>query len=152
MKDVKKDLADRMAMLHARYLTAFTAITLLDEPPFDEIAKAMENGLWADDRNTVQRVRSVVDPADLDRPEFWATKLGRLLFAAGGYNDTSITRTHAALLLGCSRQWIHELVSRGTLQASPSRTAVDREVYVTEVQNLLKGRLTAPPAIYKKVN
>lgn len=155
-KTLTTDLAERLALLDVRHSVVFQTKTEPITDSFLSLAVDLAAGLRKGDKDAVARVRGIVDPSELTGPTlgadgFWATELGRWLFAAGGYPDTSLTRTAAAHILDCSRQWIHELVTKGTLKASPSRTSIDREVYATEVQNLLKARLTRPPAIDKAV-
>jgi len=142
MKDVTTDLAERLALLHIRWKVAFGDNYFQDpQEHFLTTAHVLAEGLRNEDPAAVAKVRSVVDPGDLDSTEFWALPLGRVLFAAGGFGRDSLSRTAAAAVLDCSRQWVHELVSRGTLKAAPTRSAVDREVYVKEVREVLKDRL-----------
>lgn len=147
MKTVTVDLAERLAMLHVRYAVAYQYLGPRQTPTEDQylmIAETLERGLRAADPDVVSRTRALVDAADLadDRATgFWSTPLGRMLFAAGGFSEASLSRTLAAGVLDCSRQWIHELVVRGDLQAAPSQSGTDRYVYAERVRTLLIKRL-----------
>jgi hypothetical protein len=145
MKIVIEDLIDRLAMLHTRHLVAFEFVAPVGEPTmYEPLAYVLQNGLRESDPGIVTRVRAVVDPSELGAESpFWFTPLGRTLFAAGGFVETSLSRTMAAGILGCSRQWIHELVVKGELQAAPSQTGTDRFVYAEKLRTLLTKRLDA---------
>jgi hypothetical protein len=149
VKDIMTDLRDRLAMLHTRHMVAFEFVAFFsgpaDPPVYEPLAATLKAGLYSADPEIVTRVRALIDPSelvDLDRPtSFWATSLGRLLFSAGGFYETALPRTLAAAVLGCSRQWVHELVVKGELQAAPSPAASDRAVYAERVRTLLSKRL-----------
>lgn len=137
MKDTITDLYDRMALLHNRYTVVFQtppAMAAL-EPQFAS-AVLLDEALRGGAEKAVQVTRAVVDPADLDRAEFWGTPLGRLLFTAGGYTGETCTQTVAAGVLGCSRQWVNAMVAERKLAS-----AADRGVYVAQVRGILKARI-----------
>lgn len=150
MKDPTKDLADRLALLNIRHQVAFASLgTPATRAQLTDLAEVLEAALRADTMGTidqreqaVSRVRAIVDPSDLDDRDratsFWATPLGRLLFAAGGYGQNTLSQSQAAGVLGCSRQWVHELVTAGRFTRIPSLPV---QVLTMEVQELLKARL-----------
>jgi hypothetical protein len=135
MKDITKDLTDRLALLHVRHAVVFVCVPVPANPLYLDIAEALESGLRAGDPDTVAKVRGVVDPGDLDRSEFWATPLGQLLFLAGGYSGETCTQTTAAGVLSCSRQWVSLMLAEGKLTVGPQRA-----VYAGEVRAMLKAR------------
>jgi hypothetical protein len=143
MKDPITDLADRLALLKVRHNVVFgtpgpTAPEYVS-PHCVRMAEIIADGLMIENAEMVGKARGVVDPADLGGTEFWATALGRLLFAAGGYGareDETIGQAFAAGVLGCSRQWVNELVARGELTS-----AVSSQVRVDQVRVLLKTRM-----------
>lgn len=139
MKDITKDLYDRLALLHNRYVVVFVALATrtagISDSYFVGIAAALEEGLRTGDADSVAMVRGVVDPAELDRAEFWGTPLGRLLFVAGGYQGQTVTQTMAAGLLGCSRQWVNAMVAEGKLTPG-----IERGVYADQVREVLRVR------------
>ena len=143
MKDIVKDLADRMALLRVRHDVVFVQVGHPANPEYLSLAEALYEGLLAGDPVAVARARAVVDPADLDRKDFWATSLGRLMFAAGAFGSGMIGRGFAAGILGCSRQWVHELVTSGRLTRSPGSAVLVsaddvREVLKTRIDSLVK--------------
>lgn len=144
-KPITADLCDRLAMLHTRHNVAFEFVAPVGSiDVFEPLADVLQNGLRESDPGIVTRVRAVVDPSELgSESPFWYTPLGRTLFAAGGFVEASLSRTVAAGILGCSRQWIHELVVKGELQAAPSQTGTDRFVYAEKLRTLLTKRLDA---------
>jgi len=138
---VVKDLCDRMALLHNRYDVVFRRTNVPGHLPYIPLAEALAAGLAADHPEAAKLARAVVDPADLDRPEFWATPLGRLMFAAGAFRDKAVTQTLAAAVLGCSRQWVHQMVVRGLLRTDAGLNPAAREVYAKDVREMLKTKL-----------
>lgn len=145
MKDTITDLADRLAMLHTRAQVVLGDFSSdeVDWLPADhaahfyrDAAAILAAGLREGHPDAIGKVRAVVDPADLDRPEFWGTPLGRLLFVAGGFTGETLTQTGAAGLLGCSRQWVNAMVAEGKLAP-----AADRGVYAEQVREVLKARV-----------
>ncbi len=140
-KDTITDLCERLHMLWLRYNVVFREPTHAS-PPYIPMAESLARGLLAEDKGAVVVTRSLVDLADTDRAEFWATPLGRLLFVAGGYGDETLTQSVASALLGCSRQWVHALVVKGDLDSFPvdSKPGV-RRVLVDQVRPLVKAKL-----------
>jgi hypothetical protein len=145
MSTIVTNLASRLSLLHLRYAVAYSLITPTpDDDQYLMIAETFHAGLRASNPDVVARVRALVDPMELtdDRANgFWSTNLGRLLFAAGGFTESSMSRTMAAGVLDCSRQWIHELVVKGDLQAAPSLSGTDKYVFAERVRTLLIKRL-----------
>jgi hypothetical protein len=135
MKDTVKDLCDRMALLHIRFAVVFGTPRPAN-PLLVSLAEALEAGLRAADPDAIAKVRGVVDPGDLSGTGFWATPLGRLLFAAGGYGQQTCTQTVAAAVLDCSRQWVSAMVAEHKLAP-----AAERGVYVEELRGVLQARL-----------
>lgn len=143
MKDPITDLADRMALLHVRHDVVFglhgpriTPTAIL------AAAQGLESALRAGDPDAAARVRGVVDPADMDRSEFWATPLGRLMFVAGAFRGETCTQTVAAAVLDCSRQWVNAMVAEGKLSpASVAASPTGRGVHVEQVRAILKARI-----------
>jgi hypothetical protein len=137
-KDTTSDLCERMDLLCLRFNIVFGVVGLpaVAARPYIPMAEAISRGLLTADRAAVNVTRALVDPAEMDRPEFWATPLGRLLFAAGGYVPKTCTQTVAAAVLDCSRQWVSAMVAEHKLSV-----AEGRGVYVEEVRALLKSRI-----------
>lgn len=135
MKTVRAELASRLVLLDVRHSVVFGGAPF---PSFDELAETLEAGLRSADPAIVGQVRGVVDPGDLDRDAaFWSTSLGRLLFVAGGYGAEYVTQAFVAGLLGCSRQYVYELMAKGRL----SRSGTPAMAHVEQVRELLKMRL-----------
>lgn len=134
MKDPVTDLADRLALLRVRYEVAFHS-PFGAPGPVHALAVALSLNLRHGMDDAVRMTRAVVDPGDLDRPEFWGTPLGRLLFEAGGHVGETMTQTAAAAVLGCSRQWVNAMVAEDKLTS-----AAERGVYVEQVRAVLKHR------------
>jgi hypothetical protein len=144
MKDPVTDLTDRLALLVVRYNVAFN--TGKDGPGhyLCTLADYLIGRVALGDQNAVSRLRAVVEPADLASASFWATPLGRLLFAAGGCGPAAMTQQDAADVLGCSRQYVNELVTGGRLLsvAPPAGSrARGRLVDTAQVRALLAQRL-----------
>lgn len=137
MKDTVTDLCERLDLMRLRYNIAFGIIGLpaIAAPPYIPMAEAIGRGLLNADPGAMNVTRALVDPAEMDRPEFWGTPLGRLLFTAGGFPREACTQTVAAAVLGCSRQWVSAMVAEEKLAA-----ADDRGVYVEQVRQVLKSR------------
>lgn len=137
-KNVVTDLCDRMELLYSRWTVVFTKAEVPAYPPFVPLAEALAEGLAEGTKAAVRIARGVVDPGDLDDPQFWGTPLGRLLFAAGGCKDEMISQATAAAVLGCTRQWVSTLVGKGRLSHT-----VDSAVFTDEVRALLTLKLKA---------
>jgi len=120
------DLCERMNMLRLRHGIVFRDLSPA-ALPFPPLAGALARGLVAKDKDAVIVARSLVDPAEMDTPAFWATPLGRLMFRAGAFPGETISQTFAARVLGCSRQWVGEMVSKGVLAHD------DGKVYVAQI-------------------
>lgn len=118
MKLAPQDIADRLAMLNVRYAVAFCTVATPEDPKYREIAESLETALVRQDPEAVSRVRALVDHAELGKASFWATPLGVLLFYAGGFGAEDLPQTLAAALLGCSRQYVSEMVKSGKLSRS----------------------------------
>lgn len=147
MKDIVTDLCDRMAMLHNRYDVVFATPTAPAAPPYIPNAEALARGLRGRVRQAVSITRALVDPGDMERPEFWATELGQLLFAAGGYQSATVSQAMAAALLGVSRQRVGQLVQTGKLASTilqnprlPRGGSV-RAAFTEQVQEMLQAKL-----------
>lgn len=137
MKNLTKDIYDRLTTLDARHCVVFGQFD--NAAPCQDRAKALEKGLRAADADAVKAVTALIDAHELENsPRFWMTSLGRLLFAAGGYPKDKLTQTQAAGVLGCSRQYVHELISRGKIEPSPRFPAM---VQATSVRRILIGKL-----------
>lgn len=136
MKDPVTDLADRLALLRVRYEVAFQAANI-NPPggPVENLATVLAVGLENGSAMATRMIRAVVDPAEMERSEFWATPLGRLMFVAGAYQGESCTQATAAAVLGCSRQWVSAMVAEEKL------TPVNgRNVMAEQVRQVLKSR------------
>lgn len=134
MKDVISDLCDRMDLLRLRYGVVFRSGTL-PPPPYIPMAEALSRGLIREDPAAITTAQSLIDPTEMDRPSFWGTPLGRLMFMAGGFPGDTCTQTAAAEVLSCSRQWVCAMVADGKLTA-----AMGRAVFVEQVRQVLKNR------------
>lgn len=133
MKDPVTDLTDRLALLRVRYEVAFHSPFALPGP-VGPLAATLEEGLRNGMDTAVRMARAVVDPAEMDRAEFWGTALGRLMFAAGGHSGQVCTQATAAAVLGCSRQWVSAMVAEGKLAQA------ERGVFVEQVREVLVRR------------
>jgi hypothetical protein len=130
--DIITDLRSRMAILASRHNVAFNLAGLVDA---GALAEGLLRGLAEGDVVARVRILALVDQGEMDRPAFWSTDLGRLLFAADG-GAKPITQAVAAAVLGCSRQWVSAMVAEGKLSATN-----DRNVYSDEVRRVLKARV-----------
>lgn len=139
MNEPVKDLCNRMALLHVRYDVVFREPTPAN-PPYIPLAEALESGLRGDVPEAVRIARGVVDPADLERPGFWATPLGRLMFSAGCFKGETVTQAFAAGVLGCSRQWVHQMLDSGVLRPGLMELP-PREVRAGDVRVELRAKL-----------
>lgn len=136
-KDAVTDLCERMHTLWLRSQTVFGSRNDIPHnisyiPLADALLRALADG----DALAVPHIRALIDPTEMDRPEFWGTNLGRGLFAADE-GAVPISQTVAAAVLGCSRQWVSAMVNEGKLTA----TGVSRGVYSDEVRRVLKARV-----------
>jgi len=134
-KDVVTDLCERMHVLWLRSQVVFGKLDIPHNIPYPPLAVSLLHGLADGDPLAVPHIRALVDPTEMDRPAFWATDLGRLLFAADG-GARPVSQTVAAAVLGCSRQWVSAMVAEGKLTATS-----DRSVYSDEVRKVLKDRV-----------
>lgn len=135
VKEIVTDLCDRLHLLRLRYDVVFCEPTH-DNPPYVPMAEALVRGLREGRKTAVVLVRSLIDPADMEKAEFWGTPLGRRLFLAGGHPDVGISQATAAALMGCSRQWISMMIKEGKLSSG-----VVGGVYAEEVREVLKARI-----------
>lgn len=142
MKDIRQDLADRLALLRVRYEVAFCAL-LASTPDYEGLAGVLENGLHSGLDHAVEMVRALVDPGELESAKFWGTPLGVLLFSAGGYTDLACPLAVATAVLRCSRQYVHELIVSGKLLpvAPPVGSTSGRMVESARVRVLVKKKL-----------
>jgi hypothetical protein len=60
----------------------------------------------------------VIEPYELDLPDFWMTGLGRAVAWWIGAHKPYVSRAVAAAVLGCSRQNVHKLARTGALEIS----------------------------------
>lgn len=134
-KDVTTDLCERLHILRLRYQVVFHELSPAN-PPYIPMAEALLRGLGEGDAAAVTHLKALVDEAEMDRPAFWGTDLGRLLFAAGAREGATVSQTVAAAVLGCSRQWVSAMVAENKL--TPTHY---REVYADEVRKVLKARV-----------
>lgn len=142
MKDIRQDLADRLALLRVRYEVAFFA-PFASTPDYEQLAGVLENGMHNGLSSAVEMVRALVDPGELESAKFWGTPLGVLLFSAGGYTDLACPQTVAAAVLRCSRQYVHELIVSGKLLsvAPPVGSTSGRMVESAGVRVLVMKKL-----------
>lgn len=118
MKYAAEDIADRLGMLNVRYAVAFCIPATPGDPKYREIAESLETALACQEPEAVSRVRALVDHSELGSAAFWQTPLGVLLFYAGGFTAEEMPQTLAASVLGCSRQYVSEMVKSGKLPTS----------------------------------
>ena len=131
---------NRMEALHLRHAIAFPYHTPPKDSLVDAFAEEIVERLKRDDALAVTIMKALVDHADLlPDSRFWSTPLGRLLFAAGGYGEELMSQAAAARLLGCSRQWVNDLVALGQLEVLRSTSAP--QVFAAHVRVLLKAKL-----------
>jgi hypothetical protein len=141
-KDIITDICERMDLLRLRHGAVFGGLSPA-VVPFIPIAEALARGLGAEEPDAVRAARSLVDPGELAGPQFWGSPFGRLLFLAGGWDGDTLSQTHAAALLGCSRQWVHALVEKGDLGAAPGAPGKPgaRPVYASHVLAFMKAKI-----------
>lgn len=144
MKEVITDLCDRMALLHNRYDVVFRMTGPGPHRPYIPLADFLLAGLRGEAPSAVSIARALVDPADLDVPEFWATPLGQEMFAAGCYQDEAVTQSCAAGVLGVSRQRIHQMVGSGAIRSESGVNPAARMVHAGDVRDLLKAKIDTP--------
>ncbi len=137
MKDVKQDLTDRLLLLRSRYEVAFRADAGTGLAA-EDLAAVVEAGLHDNLESALAAAHAIVDPADLATVAFWQTPLGVLLFAAGGFPHADLPQTLAARVLGCSRQYVSEMVKSGKLAAPHAKS---RLVSAYGVRELLRRKL-----------
>lgn len=65
-------------------------------------------------------------------PQFWETKLGQMIFGAGGYPAEGIDRVMARYILGVTRQRVQQLVVDGKLAVVPGYAYLLTPESVTE--------------------
>lgn len=138
MKDIKQDLTDRALLLRSRYEAAFGVGSDRDDRWCELYAGVVEKGLHDSPESALRAVRAIVDPAEMGTAAFWRTPLGVLVFAAGGYPNETLPQTLAALVLGCSRQYVSEMVKTGKLAAPHAES---RMVGSAAVRDLLRRKL-----------
>lgn len=63
-------------------------------------------------------LEELVDDTERSQPAFWRTPLGRACAWWIGSTTPVVSRSIAAAALGCSRQNVHEMISRGTLAST----------------------------------
>ena len=135
-KDIVTDLCERMHALWLRSQVVFgNRNDIPHNIPYPPLAEALLQGFAEGNGMAVPIVRALVDETERDRPEFWGTDLGRVLFAADE-GAVPISQATAAAVLGCSRQWVSAMVSEGKLTATGGRG-----VYSDEVRRVLKARI-----------
>lgn len=134
-KDVIADLCERLHVLRLRYQVVFHIATPAN-PPYIPMAESLGRGLLDGDRDAMVHVRTLIDPTEMERPAFWGTPLGRLLFASGGYGSSTCTQATAAAVLDCSRQWVSAMVREEKLTR-----AMGGAVYVGELKRILQDRV-----------
>jgi hypothetical protein len=136
-KDIVTDLCERMHALWLRSQVVFGSTNDIPHNiPYIPLAEALLRGLAEGDGLAIPYIWALVDKAEMDRPAFWGTDLGRLLFATDK-GAVPISQTVAAAVLGCSRQWVSAMVKEGKLTA----LADGRMVYSDEVRRVLKARV-----------
>jgi len=138
MKDVKQDLFDRLLLLRSRYEVAFSCGSAVDDRWCELYAEIVEKGLHDSTESSLRAVRAIVDPAEMSAAAFWQTPLGALAFSAGGYPNAEMPQSLAALVLGCSRQYVSEMVKSGKLTAPHTGS---RMVLAEGVRELLRRKL-----------
>jgi excisionase family DNA binding protein len=141
MKDIKQDLIDRLLLLRSRYEVAFHVNSDAGPREIELYAGVIEKGLHDGLDSALRAVRAIVDPADTATAAFWQTPLGVLFFAAGGFEADEMPQTLAASLLGCSRQYISEMVKNGKLVNPGTGAARRRMVRSEAVRELLRRKL-----------
>jgi hypothetical protein len=143
LEPVVEQIRSRMEQLHLRYVTIYPNHPMPSLGLTPAFAEEMAERLAHGDELSVEVLRAVVDPGDLLDESFWATPLGRLMFAAGGYKRGVMTQTAAAAVLGLSRQRVHQLILSEGLGSDTSVNPAARMVRVEDVRFLLKPRLDA---------
>jgi hypothetical protein len=137
-KDPIADLCERMDTLRLRYTIVFTspvAEQVPAAPPYIPLAETIAQGLADQDAYAATVAKSVVGWAEMTQPTFWGTPLGRLMFTGGCFPSAVCSQTVAAVVLGCSRQWVSAMLAEGKLTPAESRG-----VLVAEVQIMLAER------------
>ncbi len=118
----REDLRARLTRLAMRHETAYGTgardadVRVTCNRLYDRLASGY-GPLRREAAETV--VTALVEPRERGDAAFWSSELGRLLFAAGGFGDDDIGQAFAASVLGCSRQYVGELIGRGKLERRP---------------------------------
>lgn len=141
-QDVVTDLCERMHTLWLRSQVLFGTTDIPHNVPYIQLAEALLRSLAVGGGTAVPHVRALVDKAEMERPDFWGTDLGRLLFAADE-GAVPISQATAAAVLGCSRQWVSAMVNEGKLTPTDA-SGLSRGVYSDEVRRILKSRVDRP--------
>lgn len=139
MKDIVVDLAERLELLHVRHGIVFRSLAPSGDVP--QLAVGVTRGLYKQEPDAVQVCQALIDQGELERADFWGSPLGRRLFLAGGYRKEAVTQSIAARVLGCSRQYVHALITSGQLRSETGLSAERRQVSVVDVRDLLKDRI-----------
>lgn len=137
MNQTERELYQLLTGLASRYATFWGPVAV----GCDTVAQAVVDELLNGDAVTAKRAAQAVRYALVSTTDssFWATSLGKLVFARGGYPGSCVSQTQVADILGVSRQRVGQLVSDGTLLRY---LAVPSEVTVDSVQELLLRRLS----------
>lgn len=135
-------IRNRMEALHLRHAIAFPDHTPPKGTLIEAFAQEMTERLKRSDDLAVTIMRALIDAAD-QQPDaaFWGTPLGRLLFAAGGYQHDAVPQATAAAVLRISRQRVHQLVLSGALGSETGVNPAARQVRAADVRYLLKQRI-----------
>lgn len=139
--EVVKAIINRMDALHLRHAIVFHPATMPAAPPYIPLAEALADGLALGNNSVVTVVHALLDDSDRRDERFWAMDLGRLLFLAGGFRGDAVSQKITASLLGCSRQYVHALVTSGKLRSEPSEHLAARMVNVRDVCDLLRAKI-----------
>jgi hypothetical protein len=122
-KSLRDTLVARAEGLEKRVLSLALGVDEVTWPEGTarETARFYAKNLTSSDKEIVQNTArevldTLVNETEMFEDEFWATELGRALFAVGAFPAESMTRATAVKLLGLkSRQHMHHLVVEGIL-------------------------------------
>lgn len=139
--EVVAAICNRMDALHLRHALVFNPASAPAAPPYIPLAEALADGLALGSQSAVIVAHALLDDSDRQDERFWAMDLGRLFFLAGGFRGDAVSHKIAASLLGCSRQYVHALVTGKKVRAEMSEHLAARMVNAADVRDLLKAKI-----------
>lgn len=109
--------SERLLAFLGRYghlVSGYSLDNALDQA-VDQIAVDLTGDSAVRATRAAQQVRMLVCSPTLD---WWQTPLGRAVARADGYSEPVVPRSHAAAMLGVSRQRVYQLEQAGALDST----------------------------------